>query len=360
MADIIEPIGGSPHIEKRLKDMGDGTYADVVFVGGGTIASTGDIEIGAIEIKNDTDDTRAKVGSGTAANGLRVTVATDDALHAKIGEVQASPTANTVLDRLKALLTGTILAAGSALIGKVGIDQTTPGTTNAVAPIAGQSGVSAGAGIVDGTTQRVVLASDGPTVTVLGTTAGAKVITDANGSVQQYLRGLVSQWIAGTLTFASQAYAAAVSLTRTNDTNAYAANDVVGAATGSTAALTFAIAPAAGGQVVITSVALEADVAAVISGEVGYRLHLYNVTPPSALGDNVAWDLPAGDRASYLGYIDLGQPVDLGSTLYIETNGINKQITASGGNVFGYLVTLGAFTPSASSVRVVTMHSAAL
>lgn len=40
-------------------------------------------------------------------------------LETKIGEVQASPTSNTVLDRLKALLTGIVLAAGSARIGKV-------------------------------------------------------------------------------------------------------------------------------------------------------------------------------------------------------------------------------------------------
>lgn len=49
-----------------------------------------------------------------------------------VGEVQGSPTSNTILDRLKALLTGTVLAAGSAIIGKVGIDQTTPGTTDSV------------------------------------------------------------------------------------------------------------------------------------------------------------------------------------------------------------------------------------
>lgn len=34
---------------------------------------------------------------------------------------------------------------------------------------------------------------------VEGTTAGAAVITDANGTIQQYLRGLIKQWIAGTL-----------------------------------------------------------------------------------------------------------------------------------------------------------------
>jgi len=50
----------------------------------------------------------------------------------RVGEVQASPTANSVLARLKDLLTGIVLAAGSAIIGKVGIDQTTPGTTNLV------------------------------------------------------------------------------------------------------------------------------------------------------------------------------------------------------------------------------------
>lgn len=39
---------------------------------------------------------------------------------------------------------------------------------------------------------RVTLASDDPAVSVLGTTAGAKVVTDANGTIQQYLRGLVT------------------------------------------------------------------------------------------------------------------------------------------------------------------------
>lgn len=56
----------------------------------------------------------------------------ETAINTRLGEVQASPTPNTVLDRLKALLTGIVLAAGNAIIGKVGIDQTTDGTTNRV------------------------------------------------------------------------------------------------------------------------------------------------------------------------------------------------------------------------------------
>lgn len=53
------------------------------------------------------------------------------ATSAQIGEVQASPTANTLLDRLKALLTGIVLAAGENHVGEVGGNSTriTPSIT---------------------------------------------------------------------------------------------------------------------------------------------------------------------------------------------------------------------------------------
>lgn len=57
-----------------------------------------------------------------------------DELAALIGEVQANPTANTVLDRLKALLTGVSLAAGANIIGKVGIDPALNGVVASPAP----------------------------------------------------------------------------------------------------------------------------------------------------------------------------------------------------------------------------------
>lgn len=158
----------------------------------------------------------------------------------------------------------------------------------------------------------------------------------------------------------SNAFSNYVSLTRTSDTNAYTANDVIGAATGSTAAIEFTSMGPSGVEVLLTSAALECDAAAVISGEAGYRLHLYGVTPPSALGDNAAWDLPSGDRASYLGFIDIGQPVDLGSTLYCEANNLGKQIKLTGTSIFGYLVTLGAFTPASATVRKITLHTVAV
>ena len=81
-----------------------------------TTLSTVDIEIGAVEIKNSTDDTRATVGANglyvdirasvlptgaaTAANQSSILTELGDKLDeatftGRIGEVQASPTANT-------------------------------------------------------------------------------------------------------------------------------------------------------------------------------------------------------------------------------------------------------------------------
>jgi len=120
------------------------------------------------------------------------------------------------------------------------------------------------------------------------------------------------------------------------------------------------IGPTLGGDVLITNARLRVDASAVQSGETSYTLHLYSVTPPSALADNAAWDLPSGDRTSYLGSVALGAPVDVGSTLWVETTGINKQITVpTGGSVFGYLVTVGGFTATAAARNVILKALAA-
>jgi hypothetical protein len=74
----------------------------------------------------------------TIANGVPTggtgTVQTLSTVTDRLGEVQASPTANTLLDRLKQLHTDLTAAtpAGTAIIGKVTTDQTTPGTTDRV------------------------------------------------------------------------------------------------------------------------------------------------------------------------------------------------------------------------------------
>lgn len=150
-----------------------------------------------------------------------------------------------------------------------------------------------------------------------------------------------------------KSYVSQTSITRPADVTAYAAGDVVGA---TLAAITFADVGPDFGVVSIADADLRIDVAAVPAGMTSFRLHLYNVAPPSALADNAAWDLPAGDRASYLGYIDLGSPVDVGATLFVQTTGVGaKTIQLKTSSVFGYLVTNGGFTPSSAAVKTIRL-----
>lgn len=189
---------------------------------------------------------------------------------------------------------------------------------------------------------------------------------DANGNPLVYKTRLKDQGggiYAPQVNSVSKGYSSGpISVARPNDTTLYAANDVLGPAGGVSAALVFpTMGPAAGGEIMITSAVLERDVTALIAGETSYLLHLYNVTPPSVLADNAPFDLSsAGDRAAYLGSINLGTPVDLGSTLYVGTEGINKQITLLSGSLYGYLVTVGTYTPVALTVSKVTLHAVAV
>lgn len=109
--------------------------------------------------------------------------------------------------------------------------------------------------------------------------------------------------------------------------------------------------------VTITGSTLLVAHTAVIASETSYTLHLYSVTPPSALADNAAFDVPVGDRASYLGALALGTPADLGASLYIEVNTHAKPVfVPAGGSLFAYLVTVGGFTPTAAA-RTVAIFS---
>lgn len=184
-----------------------------------------------------------------------------------------------------------------------------------------------------------------------------QVGVDTYGNLKVVGAGTAGSPSGGVTSTQGFSYRSAVTLTRTNDTNVYTGGDVIGAATGSTAALTFAsIGPSGGGEVIITKALLEIDISAVVSGMTSFRLYLYSAPPPSALGDNAVFDIPSGDRASFLDYIDLGTPVDLGSTLFVQTLQINNQITVpSGGSLYGYLVTNGSWTPAASTVFKITL-----
>lgn len=114
-----------------------------------------------------------------------------------------------------------------------------------------------------------------------------------------------------------------------------------------------------GGELMIRSVSLLVEHTAVISGETSYQLALYNVTPPSAHADNDAWDLPSGDRAAFLGRVDLGTPVDVGSSLFVATDGLSRIVTVPAAGLYAELITIGAFTATAA-VRKAVLHAEAL
>lgn len=104
------------------------------------------------------------VSMGAGANGTgvqRVTIATDQ------GAITTQLPPALVGGRLDTVV-GAALPAGTNILGKVGIDQTTPGTTDSVSVATAQ-----GAGAT------------------IGVTTGAGTTTDANATIQQYLRGLI-------------------------------------------------------------------------------------------------------------------------------------------------------------------------
>jgi hypothetical protein len=302
----------------------------------------------------------AVLGQTTKSGSLAVTIASDDDLQAKVGSLTetapASDTASSGLNgRLQRIaqnlttMTGRAVAQlGARTVAQspavnIATDDAILGAINETAPAsdtatAGHNGrlqriaqrltsliallpVALGQGTM-AQSMRVVLPSDQSTLPVNQTTA---------------------------------AYDIPLTITRPANTTAYSANDDVGGA------LTFANAGPSGATIMITGAQLELDISAIPSGMTSFRLYLYSATPPSALADNAAWDLPSGDRSSYLGYIDLGTPIDLGSTCYCEVFGLAKQIKLASTSLYGYLVTNGGYTSAANSeVYVVTLHAVAV
>jgi len=157
---------------------------------------------------------------------------------------------------------------------------------------------------------------------------------------------------------ATTAFSVTATVTRPANTTTYTANDVIGGSP--TAVISLASLAPSGSSVLITSASLEIDVTSIPSGMTSFRLYLYSVTPPSALADDAAWDLPSGDRASYLGYIDLGSPADLGSTLFVQADQINRQIKLAGTGVFAYLVTNGGYIATSGAVKIITLSGVVL
>lgn len=118
-------------------------------------------------------------GAVTIADGADVAQGTTT----DVAYVSGSGTLVSILKGIFGKFGAVVLAAGSALIGKVGIDQTTPGTTNAVALAQINAATTlAGNGVTGTGAQRVTIASDNSALPAAG--QGATAATAPAGATQ--------------------------------------------------------------------------------------------------------------------------------------------------------------------------------
>lgn len=181
-------------------------------------------------------------------------------------------------------------------------------------------------------------------------------------SITVNISSAVALLVYGTVT--GVGYKSSFSQTRPNNTTPYTALDVVGEDPAEN--MEFGgIGPEAdgaiNGKIIITHVALRMDRNSIPAGMTQFRLHLYNGAP-TAIADNAAFNLIAADRDKYQGYIEIPAPLDLGDTLYNDTEGgyypVRKEVEVNSiGNLYGVLQTVGGYTPAANTVFNVALKA---
>lgn len=189
-------------------------------------------------------------------------------------------------------------------------------------------------------------------VTISGVTLGAEVeITNDTGNPVPVSDG------SGSLTVDGRAYRVTSTITRPSNTTAYTAGDVIGDTSGS-AIVTMSGAGPAGGFVILQSVSIVFSDSAVIAGMGAFRLHLYN-SSPTAIADNAAFDLVSGERAGYMGYVDLPSPQDFGSSLYTQVDYPGRAIKLASGSTVLYaeIETRSAYTPASASSVILRINT---
>lgn len=321
------PGNGIPAILCKIwQRLADGITATV---------SGGDIEIGAVEIKDATSDVRTVVtpAGALSVDGSAVTQPVSIAGNQDVNLAQvagvATPTGNgTAAGALRVVLPtdgiGVVgLNAGAQIIGRVGIDQTTPGTTNAVAIITGQNGVAGNSGLVSATTVRVSQATDVP-VSSIG------FIANPTGN-----------------------------FTRPGDTTPYASGDLVANSTtaGSVVPVTLAVARVNNGSVMLRRLKLHKSTTTTTNA--AFRVHLFRAVPGTVTnGDNGVFSVSG--VADYLGGFDV--TIDRAFTdgaagfgMPIIGNDISVKVANGAMTIFALVEARAAYVPGNAEVITITL-----
>jgi hypothetical protein len=148
-----------------------------------------------------------------------------------------------------------------------------------------------------------------------------------------------------------------VTITRPNDTTAYAIGDVVGQSPAANLVFT-GVSSRSGGTIIVKDVHLLVAVGSIPTGMSSFYLHFFT-SAPTAIADNTAFNIIAADRSKYRGFIEIQAPVDMGDTLWSENIGVNKQIDLAVGSttLYGVLTTSAIFTPTAQSVKNIILQT---
>lgn len=203
----------------------------------------------------------------------------------------------------------------------------------------------------------------------IGSTDGAAVITDANGSLQQYLRGLIKQWIAGTLVLGAGTnlvgkvktkfiVATGATLTRPANQTPYTALDAVSdnATAGSVTAKSITVSDVNDDTIALERLRLDSSDTGIAGKSV--RVWLYNSDPTANSGvvggDNVAF---SNKKAGFIGSMSgTFRTFSDGSVAVCVPDEGARVISVPGTGartVWWQLQTLDAFTPSANSTTFI-------
>jgi len=280
-----------------------------------------------------TDDT----GAGGHAQVVKLAISTDAS--GTLIPADATNGIDVDVTRLSALV------AGSAIVGKVGIDQTTPGTTNAVALTAGTAtneivgDVADGAAIAGNPVRIGVRADstvppavdDGDVVTPWATLDGALVVQPSLGLVD-------------------------ISVTPTIDTAVYADGDRLGSVMTFTSA---ALASGRGGTIVGARLVDDAG------SNFDIELWLFKASPTLVGADNAAFDITDANlaTAAFVGVIDFAaantKTVASSSRVcqgtWLGGPVVLPYVTSGSTSLFGVLEARGAYDAVATDDLVVTI-----
>jgi hypothetical protein len=233
------------------------------------------------------------------------------------------------------IVSNIVLAAGSALIGKVDIQLagTVPDT---------------GSGTGGSKTQRVII--DSSQFSTLGATTKTGSVSVARAT-DEVLGLTVTQ-------------AASSTITRPADTTAYASGDLVAnsVTAGSVTNLQFTtLARVSGGSGVIVGAQIQKSTNSTTNA--AFRLHLFNTAPTyTSAGDNSAMTtVVVASAKGYLGYIDISAMVGFSDVAWGSGAPDNSRggipYVATAQIIYGLLEARGAYTPGNAEVFTITLDA---